>query len=72
MQGDQYYPQPHLYCAFAESGEPYEGRGFFLLGDGREWELQTEDRVEPEALLLLAKQRGLALVGGRGRARSPK
>jgi hypothetical protein len=72
IQGDQYYPQPHLYCAFAESGEPYEGRGFFLLDDGREWELQTEDRVEPEALLLLAKQRGLALVGGRGRARAPK
>jgi hypothetical protein len=72
MQGDQYYPQPHLYCEFAESGEPYEGRGFFLLGDGREWELQTEERVEPEALLLLAKQTGLALVGGRDRVRPPK
>lgn len=72
MQGDQYYPQPHVYCAFAESGEPYEGRGFFLLSDGREWELQAEDRVEPEALLLLMKHRGLAPVDGQGRMRPRK
>jgi hypothetical protein len=61
MNGDQYYREPHLYCAFADSGEPYEGRGYFTVGDVQtyEWELRPEDRLEPEALLsLTAKPRG--------------
>ena len=55
MQGDQYYPQPHLYCMFTDSGMPYEGWGFFLVGDGYEWELQAEDKLELEALLRSAE-----------------
>jgi len=56
MSGDQYYPQPHLYCTFAESGEPYEGRSYFLLGNEHEMELNLEDRVEPEMLIQLGEQ----------------
>ena len=25
MEGDEYYSQPHLYCRFANGGQPYEG-----------------------------------------------
>lgn len=57
LSGDEYYPQPHLYCAFADSGEPYEGRGFFMLGDGYEWELRSEDRMELDNLLQLNQKR---------------
>jgi len=55
MNGDQYYREPHLYCAFTDSGEPYEGRGYFTVGDEQtyEWEVRPEDRLEPEALLSL-------------------
>jgi hypothetical protein len=51
LSGDEFYPQPHFYCAFADEGQPYEGRGFFVLGDGREWELDVADRVELGDLL---------------------
>jgi hypothetical protein len=55
MRGDQYYPQPHLYCAFADSGEPYEGRAFFLATERYEFELRVEDRIEFEDLLRVAE-----------------
>ncbi len=55
MQGDQFYPQPHLYCAFADSGMPYEGWGYFLAEEGYEWELRSEDKLELETLLMLAE-----------------
>jgi hypothetical protein len=51
MRRDEYYPMPHLYCKYADAGAPYEGFGYFLLGDGREWELRAEEKVELEALL---------------------
>lgn len=53
MRGDEYYPFPHLYCEFANAGEPYEGRGYFLLRDdhAHESELPAENQVELEALL---------------------
>lgn len=51
FRGDEYYPQPHLYCIFADGGEPYEGRGFFLLRDDREWELHPENRLQLDDLL---------------------
>lgn len=57
MQGDQHYCQPHLYCDFANSGTPYEGRGFFLACEGFQWELGSEDRLELESLLRLEKPR---------------
>jgi hypothetical protein len=25
MEGDDYYSEPHIYCTFADAGEPYEG-----------------------------------------------
>ena len=59
MRGDEYYPQPHLYCTFADSGEPYEGRGYSLVGGGEkyEWELRPDDRADVEVLLALAGTR---------------
>ena len=53
MRGDEYYPQPHLYCQFGNNGEPYEGRGFFLIGDVYEWELDGQNRMEFEELMEL-------------------
>lgn len=51
MSGDEYYPMPHLYCEFANAGEPYEGRGYFLCdGQGHEFEIATENRIELEVL----------------------
>jgi hypothetical protein len=58
MEGDQYFPQPHLYCTFADAGEPYEGRGFFLVSDGYQQELHAEDKLELEALMRLAEEEG--------------
>jgi hypothetical protein len=57
MSGDGCYPQPHVYCQFADKGEPYEGRSFFLIGEGEGYqrELQPEIRVELDALLMLAE-----------------
>jgi len=55
MSGDRVYPQPHLYCAFADSGTPYEGWGYFLAVQGYEWELSSDDKLELEALLMLAE-----------------
>jgi hypothetical protein len=55
MRGDRFYPEPHLYCAFADSGMPYEGWGYFLAEKGYEWELSSDDKLELEALLKLAE-----------------
>jgi hypothetical protein len=55
MRGDQYYPQPHLYCTFADNGTPYEGEAYFLITEGGyEYEVQAQDKLELEALLRLA------------------
>ena len=53
MRGDEYYPQPHLYCQYADNGEPYEGRGFYIIGDddGYEFSLEPEWKRTPEELL---------------------
>lgn len=59
LEGDENFPQPHLYCTFAEVGGPYEGRGFFLLRDhGYEFELFAEDKLELDALLRLPEEGG--------------
>ena len=52
MNGDKIYPQPHVYCAFADNGMPYEGWGYFTVEDGYEWELRADDKVELETLLM--------------------
>ena len=31
--GDEYYPHPHIYCRFADGGEPYEGSRYVIIGD---------------------------------------
>lgn len=33
MDGDKYYPYPHIYCHFDFSGEPYERKWFALMHD---------------------------------------
>jgi hypothetical protein len=55
MKGDEFYPQPHIYCAYADAGMPYEGFGFFLLGNGYEQELYPENQTQLPALLALAE-----------------
>lgn len=55
MEGDEYYPQPHIYCEYADAGMPYEGYSFFLLGDGYEHELYLADRLELSELLASAQ-----------------
>jgi hypothetical protein len=54
MRGDEYYRDPHLYCQFADAGEPYEARGYFIIreeGEGHEWELPAGERIGLTALL---------------------
>jgi hypothetical protein len=52
MRGDEFYTQPHVYCQFADAGEPYEARGYFIIQNGGyEWELPAGERIGLEALL---------------------
>jgi hypothetical protein len=53
MRGDEYYPQPHLYCQFADAGTPYESYGYFIIDEKRdyEWELSAGGRIGLKALL---------------------
>jgi hypothetical protein len=51
MRGDEYYPQPHLYCVYGDAGMLYEGFGFFVLGHGYEHELLPEHQMELSMLL---------------------
>jgi hypothetical protein len=55
MRGDQHYPQPHLYCQYADAGTPYEGRGYFIVSEreGHEWELPAGERIGLDAVLSL-------------------
>jgi hypothetical protein len=59
LRGDEYYPQPHLYCQYADAGEPYEGRGYFIIreNDGYEWELDAADRIGLDTLLRVPARR---------------
>jgi hypothetical protein len=53
MRGDEYYREPHLYCEYADAGEPYEMRGYYVIREdgGHEWELPVGERIGLEALL---------------------
>jgi hypothetical protein len=53
MRGDEYYPQPHLYCQYADDGGPYEGRGYYIVdeGDGYEFRLESDSMRAPEDLM---------------------
>jgi len=54
MRGDECYPGPHLYCQFADDGEPYEARGYYIIadGDGYEFALNPESKRPLEDLVL--------------------
>lgn len=47
LDGDEYYAEPHLYCLFGYSGEPYEEIRHALCSDGEEydWPLDAEKRI---------------------------
>ncbi len=51
MRGDEYYPQPHLYCQYADNGMPYEGFEFYTVGGGYEFSLPLDKRRTFEQLL---------------------
>lgn len=48
-RGDEYYPFPHFYCRFADSGEPYEDHVYRLI-DQDYFALETEDQLPYEDL----------------------
>jgi hypothetical protein len=44
--GDEYYPQPHIYCRFADSGEPYEGFRYVLINDEYPWPMESDRQFD--------------------------
>jgi hypothetical protein len=51
MSGDHYYREPHFYCQFADNGEPYESKSYYVVEQGRESELRVDDQVELNTLV---------------------
>lgn len=53
MRGDEFYPQPHLYCQYADNGEPYESRGYYIIDErgGYEFSLDPEWKRTPEEMV---------------------
>jgi hypothetical protein len=47
LRGDEYYNEPHLYCAFANNGEPYEGFRYIAAGakDEYDWPLNSDRQL---------------------------
>lgn len=46
--GDEYYTQPHIYCRFADEGEPYEGFTYRVVGEDYPVELPPAKRFKLE------------------------
>lgn len=46
IEGDEYYPQPHLYCRFADGGQPYEGFRHVLISDEYPWPMEPELQLD--------------------------
>jgi len=44
--GDEYYPQPHIYCRFADGGEPYEGFRYVLNSDEYPWPMEPDRQFD--------------------------
>ena len=40
--GDEFYPQPHLYCRFADGGAPYEGFRHILISGDYPWPMDPK------------------------------
>ncbi len=49
VHGDGYYNAPHLYCAFADAGEPYEGFAHFVQGQDLDWQLDPHREIKRDA-----------------------
>jgi hypothetical protein len=47
LRGDEYYNFPHLYCAFADEGEPYEEIRYAIVAADNEydWPLEPSQRL---------------------------
>ncbi|MCC6336082.1 MAG: restriction endonuclease [Myxococcales bacterium] len=45
VDGDEYYPEPHLFCRFANGGQPYEGFRNLLLDGDETWPLEEDRRL---------------------------
>jgi hypothetical protein len=47
LHGDEFYNEPHLYCAFANDGEPYEGFRYLAAGgkDEYDWPLNPTKEI---------------------------
>jgi hypothetical protein len=58
LNGDEYYPFPHLYCVYADNNMPYEGFGYYVISDNDSYHfsLPTEGKVELQKLLNLDPQ----------------
>ncbi len=48
FRGDEYYNEPHFFCAFADNGEPYEGLEYRILGETYDWPLDPRKRIGSE------------------------
>lgn len=48
LHGDEFYNEPHLYCAFANNGEPYEDFRYVLAGgkDEYDWPLDSKKQIK--------------------------
>jgi hypothetical protein len=46
--GDEYYNDPHLFCAFADNGDPYEAVRYAICADDDDWDwpLDDEKRIQ--------------------------
>jgi hypothetical protein len=47
LDGDEYYPFPHLYCRFADDGQPYEAIVYRMITDDFDWPLEPEKEIRP-------------------------
>jgi len=46
LRGDNHYNMPHVYCAFADAGTPYEGYSFAMaMGGSYEYLLKPENQI---------------------------
>ena len=71
-EGDEYYPGPHLYCKYAENGEPYESKIFKLTDEAAKltnlWPGYTLEAAQqqPSVMKKLPKRMGKPEAPGPG------
>lgn len=70
VDGDEYYAEPHLFCRFANGGQPYEGFRHRLINGDETWPLDEERRfVLTKRLAGHAQESKPARRAGHDRAR---